>query len=61
MTTKKPAKPEPKAADFLKAPIIDTPQKLAAAVATGKLPWHCDICGADLSADVCPIDGKVKP
>lgn len=40
---------------------IDTPQKFEAVLATGKLPWHCDICGADVGEDVCPIDGKVKP
>lgn len=52
---------EPKPADFLKTPVIDTPRKLDAVKASGKLPWHCDICGADLTADVCPTDGKVRP
>lgn len=53
---------EPKAADFLKTPIIDTPRKLDAVKASGKLPWHCDICGAEnLATDACPTDGKTRP
>lgn len=44
------------------AVLIDTPRKLDAVKASGKLPWRCDICGAEnLTTDACPTDGKARP